>query len=135
MDVLARGRARALAARTRAPPLPHHPPPSFGQGYTEPLGLGLTASMLEDVADAVGGDDCGDVLAWLAAHEGALRAAREMKTPLVGGRRLGGLGGAQRGHRGGPLLQYSPLSALNHARVPGRATLPPHPHLTLPPPP
>lgn len=39
--------------------------------------------LLEDVADAAGGDDCGDVLSWLTAREAAFRALKEQKNPVL----------------------------------------------------
>jgi hypothetical protein len=75
-------RSAAVPEALLPPPLSLHArnPP---QGYTDHPGLGTVAGLLEDVADSVGSDDVGDVLAWLSAREATFREARDPKTPLL----------------------------------------------------
>jgi hypothetical protein len=49
------------------------PAPPHRQGYSDHPGVTTVMGLLEDVADSVGGDDCGDVLAWLMAREDGFR--------------------------------------------------------------
>lgn len=52
-------------------------------GFTDQQGVAVVCSMLEDVADSVGGDDCGGVLAWLQQREDTLSEVRDLKTPIL----------------------------------------------------